>query len=89
VPRANPPIKDTLNAVNAKLKNAEGQVSLFINPGCTQLLDDFRTALWPSPHDLQDEYALAWLRYFIEAAYPIVPERRNSASSGSVGFTSR
>jgi len=89
VPKANPKIKDTLNAVSARLKSAEGQVKLYVDPRCKRLLEDLRSALWPSPHDLQDEHALAYLRYFVEAEFPIVPVRRISPSIGAVGFTSR
>ncbi len=89
VPRTNPQIKDTLNAVSARLKNADGQIRLYVDPCCNRLLEDLRCALWPSPHDLQDEHALAYLRYFVEAEYPIVPERRFSPCVGAVGFTPR
>lgn len=75
VPRANPGIKDTINAVNAKLMAADGTVSLRIDPSCVTLLDNFRTALWPSPNDLADEHCLAWLRYFVDKEYPIIPMR--------------
>jgi hypothetical protein len=85
VPRSNPAIKDTLNAINAKLKSADGTVSLHIHSRCTRLIEDFRNALWPSPNLLQDEHALAWLRYFVHRAYPIKLHR--SATSASIGFS--
>lgn len=34
VPSANPPVKDRVNCVNAKLRNHTGQYRLFVNPGC-------------------------------------------------------
>jgi len=71
VPMGNPELKDTMNAVNAKLKNAEGKVSLFIDPHCTRIIEDLKTAIWPS--DLSEQHALAWLRYFVNREYPIVP----------------
>jgi hypothetical protein len=70
VPACNPPIKDTINAVNAKLKNAAGVVSLFIDPACEGLIDDMKSALWPS--DLEPQHRVAWLRYFVEREYPVV-----------------
>jgi hypothetical protein len=85
VPRANPPIKATINAVNARLKNADGTVSLAIHPRCSQLIDDFRNALWPSPTLLHDEHSLAWLRYFVHREYPIRLER--TAPVGTIGTT--
>jgi hypothetical protein len=84
VPRSNPAIKETLNAINARLKSADGTVSLHIHPDCRQLISDFRTALWPSPMLLHEEHALAWLRYFVHREYPIRLERK--AAKGSIGF---
>jgi hypothetical protein len=85
VPRANPPIKATINAVNARLKSADGAVSLVIHPRCSQLIADFRNALWPSPTLLHDEHSLAWLRYFVHREYPIRLER--TAPEGTIGTT--
>jgi hypothetical protein len=69
VPSSNPPIKDTINAVRARLKNANGDVGVAITSQARQLIDDFQTALWPS--DLMEQHSLAWLRYFAVAEYPI------------------
>jgi hypothetical protein len=85
MPRANPPIKATINAVNARLKSADGVVSLVIHPRCSQLIGDFRNALWPSPTLLHDEHSLAWLRYFVHREYPIRLER--TAPVGTIGTT--
>ncbi len=41
VPSANPPVKDRVGAVNAKLKNAMGETQLFMNPRCRELIADF------------------------------------------------
>jgi len=62
-------IKDTLNALNAKLKNAAGEVGLHIHPDCVRIIDDIKFAPWPS--DLEAQHALAWLRYFAEREYPV------------------
>ena len=85
VPRSNPAIKETLNAINAKLKSADGDVSLMIHPRCQQLVADFRNALWPSPTMLHDEHSLAWLRYFVHREYPIRLEREKVR--GTIGFS--
>lgn len=84
VPRANPPIKETINAINAKLKSADGTVSLAIHERCSQLIQDFRNALWPSPTLLHDEHSLAWLRYFMQREYPLKLDRRGPI--GTIGF---
>ncbi len=41
VPGANPPVRDRVGAVNAKLKNALGETQLFVNPRCVELIADF------------------------------------------------
>jgi hypothetical protein len=41
VPRANPPVSERINAVNAALRNAAGQVRLRISPRCVTLRRDF------------------------------------------------
>src|SRR6202167_5775448 len=41
VPKANPPVRERVSLVNAKLKNARGEVRLFVDPKCTELIHDF------------------------------------------------
>ncbi len=69
VPRANPPLRDTINSVGAKLKAADGSVNLYLNSRCKRLRSDLRTAIWPS--DLREQHALAWLRYMVDREYPV------------------
>ena len=83
IPRSNPPVKDTINAVRAKLRAADGGVGLTIDPRCRTLIEDLRVALWPG--NLEGQHALAWLRYFLAAEYPIRLER--ALVAGSVGFS--
>ena len=40
-PRSNPAVRDRIGLVNAKLLNAEGAVSLFVNETCPELVADF------------------------------------------------
>lgn len=41
VPRANPMVRDRVSLVNSKLCNANGEVNLYVDPQCTELIDDF------------------------------------------------
>jgi hypothetical protein len=51
VPSSNPPVKDRINCVNAKLRNHAGQNRLFIDPRCKHLIKDFEQVSWKSdPH---------------------------------------
>ncbi len=41
VPKANPPVRDRVSLVNARLHNARDEVQLFVDPKCRELIDDF------------------------------------------------
>lgn len=40
VPRANPPVRERVGMVNTKLCNADGDVSLYVDPRCGELITD-------------------------------------------------
>jgi hypothetical protein len=40
VPRSNPPVRDRVNTLNAKLRNAAGEQTLFVDPRCKELIKD-------------------------------------------------
>ena len=71
VPPSNPGLADTRNAVNAKLRSAAGNVTMYVSKRCRILIDNLQSALWPSPDDWRPLHALAWLRYFTNYEYPI------------------
>jgi hypothetical protein len=41
VPTSNPPVRDRIGRVNAKLRNASGDVDMTIDPKCKELILDF------------------------------------------------
>ncbi len=41
VPKANPPVRDRVAKLNAKLRSASGDVTLFVHPKCSELVRDF------------------------------------------------
>jgi phage terminase large subunit len=41
IPKANPPVRDRVQLVNARLRNARDEVQLFIDPKCKELIADF------------------------------------------------
>jgi hypothetical protein len=41
VPRANPPVRDRVNLMNAKLRPASGEIHLFVHRRCKELIKDF------------------------------------------------
>jgi hypothetical protein len=40
VPKANPPVRERVALMNARLRNAQGDVQLFVDPKCGELIDD-------------------------------------------------
>jgi hypothetical protein len=51
VPSSNPPVKDRINCVNARLCNHAGQYRLVIDPTCKELRKDFEQVTWKAdPH---------------------------------------
>ncbi len=80
IPRANPPVKDRLNALNARLRNARGQARLFIDPGCKELIADLEMLTFTQgstsgslidKSDPRRSHASDALGYFVSRVYPI------------------
>lgn len=65
-------LPDTRNAVNAKLRAADGSVQMFIHSQCKGLIRDLETTLWPS--DMKENHRIAWLRYFTHRNFPVMTE---------------
>ena len=45
-PKANPPVKDRVNSVNAMLKTASNQIRISVHARCKELITDFREVSW-------------------------------------------
>ncbi|MCZ2076805.1 MAG: hypothetical protein HUU41_08845 [Bryobacteraceae bacterium] len=48
VPRSNPAVRDRVMLVNAKLRNASGEVGLLVSPKCKELILDFEEVTYKS-----------------------------------------
>ena len=46
VPSANPPVRDRVNTVNARLVNAAGQRQVFVDPRCQELIADLEQVVY-------------------------------------------
>ncbi|MGQ9918178.1 MAG: terminase large subunit domain-containing protein [Bryobacteraceae bacterium] len=46
IPRKNPPVRERAALVNAKLRNAAGEVGLVVHPRCKELILDFERVQW-------------------------------------------
>jgi hypothetical protein len=86
VPAASPSIKDTVNAVNGRLKSADGAIHLAIDPNCSGLIRDLRSAI--AGTDMEPQHHVSWLRYFCEWEYP-VQSQQQSIGRVSTGIARR
>ncbi len=77
IKRANPFVRDRINAVNAMLENTDGAARLFHHPGCRMLRRDFETVVWKDggaevdKRDMERTHATDALGYFIESEFPL------------------
>jgi hypothetical protein len=46
IPKKNPPVRERAALVNAKLRNAAGEVGLLVHPRCKELILDFERVQW-------------------------------------------
>jgi hypothetical protein len=53
--RSNPPVRDRINLVNLKLRDASGQVALRVDRRCTELVKDFEQVAFKSDSSLIDK----------------------------------
>jgi hypothetical protein len=73
--RANPTQKDRLNALNRKLKDANGKTTLWIHPRCKNLIRDLEMTTMEKGRMLKTEtlsHHLDALCYPIEYRYPLI-----------------
>ena len=79
--RANPPVRDRVNSVNAMLENADSKARLFHHPKCAHLKKDLETVKWTAGGAGLDKsnpertHATDALGYFVEREYPLRIER--------------
>jgi len=75
---ANPPIRDRVNAVNSKLKNTNGNISMYIDPKCKQIIRSLERLLYKpntSVIDQNDDVHMSdAVGYLIDYLYPIKKE---------------
>jgi len=55
VPAANPAVRDRVQLVNARLKNAAGEVRLWVDPKCKELIRDFEDVRYKASTTLIDK----------------------------------
>jgi PBSX family phage terminase large subunit len=55
VPRSNPPVRDRVSLMNAKLRPASGEIQLFVNQRCKELIKDFEQVAYKEDSNLVDK----------------------------------
>jgi hypothetical protein len=77
---AHPPVRDRVAAVNAMLRNSQGQCRLFVDPRCKNLIRDLERVTWKQGSPELDKGSDATLThlsdalgYFIEAEFGLRP----------------
>lgn len=81
--RANPQVKDRVNALNSMLENTKGTARLFHHPSCAALRKDFENVQWKDGNSEIDKtnhertHASDALGYFIEYEFPLLLSKRD------------
>ena len=55
VPSSNPPVRDRITLVNARLRNAEGEIGMYVSPKCKELIKDFEEVSYRADTTLIDK----------------------------------
>lgn len=82
VPAANPAIRDRIQSVNAKLCNARGQRSLYIDPKCKTLIEDLERVAYKAGTSQLDKSDLARTHVSDALGYYVWYEHRLRAPIG-------
>jgi hypothetical protein len=85
VNKVNPAVRDRVNCVNARLRNMLGDVTLFIDPRCPELIRDLESVTWATDRTGRTTseidksnpartHSSDALGYYIAQAFPMLPK---------------
>jgi len=79
VRHAHTPVRDRVNAVNSKLKNAKGVRSMFIDPKCKQIIKSLERMTYKEGSsvinkDGENDHMADAVGYLVDFLYPVKPE---------------
>jgi phage terminase large subunit len=82
VRNAHTPIRDRVNSVNAKLKNANGQRTLFVDPKCKQVINSLEKMVFKPGTSIVDndgnEHMADAVGYLVDFLYPLRTDYESS-----------
>jgi hypothetical protein len=55
VPRSNPSVRERLNLMNARLRSAAGEIGLWVDEKCTELIKDFEQVCFKADSNVIDK----------------------------------
>ncbi len=83
---SNPPVRDRVELVNSKLRNAAGNVDLWVSPKCKELIKDFEETVYKPDSNVVDKESDPLRTHLSDAlGYVIWQEFRTSTSYGEKG----
>jgi len=87
VPKANPQVQDRVNAMNSALRSVDGHTNLYIDPSCTELIEDFEQMSWTelggiTQYDKKRSHSSDALGYLVNAIRPCRPAINRSGYFG-------
>jgi len=79
IPRKNPSVRERAALVNARLKNAAGEVGLLVDPKCKELILDFERVQWAENSSEIDKAKDPRRTHLSDALGYLLWERRQAA----------
>ncbi len=91
VNKTNPAVRDRVNCVNSRLRSADDEVHMFIDPRCKELIRDLNQVIWEvepngltgskiNKSDSDRTHMSDALGYYIAQAYPLRPPAGHNSS---------
>lgn len=82
VPRSNPEVRDRISLVNTKLKNFDGDIHLYVNRNCRELIKDFEQVSYKENSTNPDKDRDPKRTHLSDALGYLVWQERNAGSVG-------
>lgn len=79
-PNAHTPVRDRINAVNSRLKNARGEINLYVSPNCRHLIEGLERQTYKAGTTTPDkesgyDHMNDALGYMVDYLFPVRRER--------------